>query len=146
MKPDDFESLLQRQPLRGLPAEWRTEILSAAQKAVGQAESEPGFWATLWHELFLAPRKVWGGMATVWLVALILNLSSGNSTEPARQMAQQQQPVEAAAEITQMVREQRRMRDELLGIGVATVELSPADKPRDGLKPRSERREAYAVV
>ncbi len=146
MKPDDFESQLQRQPLRGLPAEWRAEILSAAQEAVRQAESEPGFWATLWEELFVAPRKLWGGMATVWLVALILNLSSGSTTESARQMAQQQQPVEAVPEVMQMVREQQRLRDELLGIGVASVEMSPADRPRDGLKPRSERKENYAVV
>ncbi|MGV3757611.1 MAG: hypothetical protein ACO1QS_19705 [Verrucomicrobiota bacterium] len=146
MKPDDFESQLQRQPLRGLPKEWRMEILSAAHEAVAQMEPEPGFWATLWLEIFVKPRMAWGGMGAAWLVALILNVSSGGTTEPASQMAQQQQPVEAAPEVMQMVREQQRLRDELLGIGVAAVELSPADKPRDGLKPRSERREDYAVV
>ncbi len=109
------------------------------------AEPLLGFWATLWQELFLKPRLAWGGMGAAWLVALVLNLSSGNTTEPARQMAQQQ-PVEAAPEVMQMVREQQRLRDELLGIGVAALELSPADKPRDGLKPRSERREEFAVV
>jgi len=109
------------------------------------AEPSLGFWATLWLELFVKPRMAWGGMGAAWLVALILNLSSGSTTEPARQMAQQQ-PVEAAPEVMQMVREQQRLRDELLGIGVAAVELSPADKPRDGLKPRSERREEFAVV
>lgn len=140
MKPDDFESQLQSQPLRGLPAEWRGEILSAGREAV--VEQEPGFWATLWQELFIAPRKVWAGMAAAWLVALVLNLSSG--AEPVAQMAKQ--PMEPSPEAMQMVQEQQKLRDELLGIGVAAVELSPADRPRDGLKPRSERREDYAVV
>lgn len=140
MKPDDFESQLQRQPLRGLPAEWRGEMLSAAKEAV--ADDEPGFWGTLWQELFITPRKAWVGMAAVWLMALILNLSSG--AEPATPMAEQ--PVESTPEAMQMVREQQKLRDELLGVGVAAVELSPADRPRDGLKPRSERREDYVVV
>jgi len=140
MKPDDFEAQLQNQPLRGLPAEWRGEILSAAKEAVN--EQEPGFWAILWQELFIAPRKVWAGMAAAWLVALILNLSSG--PEPATQMAKQ--PMEPSPDAMQIVREQQKLRDELLGIGVAAVELSPADRPRDGMKPRSERREDYVVV
>ena len=140
MKPDDFESQLQRQPLRGLPAEWRGEILSAAKETV--ADDEPGFWTTLWQELFIAPRKVLAGMAAAWLAALILNLSSG--AEPVTQMAKQ--PVEPTPEAMQMVREQQKLRDELLGIGVAAVELSPADRPRDGMKPRSERSGDFAVV
>lgn len=108
------------------------------------AEPLLGFWATMWQELFLKPRRAWGGMGAAWLVALILNLSSGNSPEPPGHMARQ--PKESSQEVIQMVLEQLRLRDELLGIGVAALELSPADKPRDGLKPRSERREEFAVV
>jgi len=141
MKPDDFESQLQRQPLRNLPTEWRGEILSAAQARM-IAEPEPGFWAAVWQEVFVKARMAWGGMAAVWLVALVLNLSSGS--EPTKQMAQQ--PVETTPEVMRMVREQQELRNELLGIGVAAVDLSPADRPRDGLKPRSERREASAMV
>jgi hypothetical protein len=107
------------------------------------AEPSLGFWATLWLELFVKPRLAWGGMGAAWLVALILNVTSG-SDQPVKQMAQQ--PKEASQEVMQMVHEQQKMRDELLGIGVAALELSPADKPRDGLKPRSERREEFAVV
>jgi hypothetical protein len=141
MKPDDFESQLQRQPLRGLPAEWRGEILSVVKTEMG--DDEPGFWATLWQELFITPRKVWASMAAVWGVALVLNFASSSSA-PTMQMATQ--PVETTQEVIEVVREQRRLRDELLGIGVAAVELSPADRPREGLKPRSERKEDYAVV
>ncbi len=107
------------------------------------AEPPMGFWATLWQELFVKPRLAWSGMGAAWLVALILNVSSG-SDQPVKQMAKQ--PVEVAQEVMQLVKEQQRMRDELLGIGVAALDLSPADKPRDGLKPRSERREDYALV
>lgn len=108
-----------------------------------KGEDESGFWATLWQELFIAPRKAWIGMATVWGVALVLNLAS-SSSESTVQMAKQ--PVETTQEVMEVVREQRRMRDELLGIGVASLEMSPADRPRDGLKPRSARQEDYAVV
>ncbi|HEY1173261.1 MAG TPA: hypothetical protein VGH19_17970 [Verrucomicrobiae bacterium] len=107
------------------------------------AEPPMGFWTTLWQELFLGPKLIWRGMAAVWLVALCLNMAS-SSSESTMQMAQQ--PIETTPDVMEVVREQRRMRDELLGIGVASVELSPADRPRDGLKPRSERKEDYAAV
>jgi len=114
--------------------------MSAVKETV--ADDKPGFWTTFWEELFFAPRKVWAGMAAAWLVALILNLSIG--AEPVAQMAKQ--PVEPTPEAMQMVQEQQRLREKLLGVGVAAVELSPADRPRDGLKPRSERCEDFAVV
>ncbi|MCD6049865.1 MAG: hypothetical protein K0Q55_1268 [Verrucomicrobia bacterium] len=116
-----------------------------SQVIASELSAEPplGFWATLWLELFVKPRLAWGGMGAAWLVALILNVSSG-SEQPVTQMARQ--PKETTQEVMQMVREQQRMRDELLGIGVVSVDLSPADRPRDGLKPRSERREEFAVV
>jgi len=105
-------------------------------------EANPSFWATLWQELFVQPRMVWAGMGAVWFVALLLNVTSGS--ESPTQMAKQ--PMETAPEVRQAVLEQKRFRDELLGIGVAANQISPADKPRDGLKPRSERQETYAVV
>ncbi len=105
-------------------------------------EAEPGFWATLWQELFVQPRRIWAGMGAVWLVALLLNMTSGSDSPT--QMAKQ--PLETAPEVRQAVLEQKRLRDELLGIGVAAIQISPADKPRDGLKPRSERQETYAVA
>lgn len=139
MKPDDFESQLQRQPLHGLPAEWRTEILSAAQEAA--AEEESGFLATLWRELFVQPKFIWGSIGAAWLIIIALNLASGVEAKP--QIAQ----VETKpAEVMQAVREQNRLRDELLGIGVAAIQPSPADRPREGMKPRSERQDTYAVA
>jgi hypothetical protein len=116
----------------------RHEVL-AAEFSTGAAAS---FWATLWQELFVQPRRIWAGMGAVWLVALLLNVTSGSDSPT--QMAKQ--PLETAPEVRQAVLEQKRLRDELLGIGVATIQISPADKPRDGLKPRSERQETYAVA
>lgn len=114
----------------------RREVLAAEFAAA------PSFWATLWQELFVQPRMVWASMGAVWLVALLLNVTSGS--ESPTQMAKQ--PLETAPEVRQAVLEQKRLRDELLGIGVAAIQISPADKPRDGLKPRSERQETYAVA
>lgn len=74
MKPDDFESQLQRQPLRDLPAEWRTEILSAAQEAAAQTETaNPSAPTSWWRELLWPCPQAWAGLAAVWVVILGLN-------------------------------------------------------------------------
>lgn len=93
MKPDDFESQLQRQPLRDLPADWRTEILSAAQEAAAQAEpAKPSAPASWWRELLWPCPQAWAGLAAVWVVILGLNWAT-NSGE-------QHPKMEARREIT----------------------------------------------
>jgi hypothetical protein len=77
MKPDDFESQLQRQPLRGLPAEWRREILSAAQEAVAQSEPvKPAVPVSWWRELLWPCPQAWVGLAAVWVLIAGLNLAT----------------------------------------------------------------------
>lgn len=74
MKSDDFESQLQRQPLRGLPAEWRTEILSATKEAVEQDEiADVVSHVPWWRELLWPCPQAWAGLAAVWVVILGLN-------------------------------------------------------------------------
>ena len=75
MKPDDFESQLQRQcqTLKPLPAEWREEILQAAQRAAAQSSRTATGWS-IW--LWPCP-QAWAGLAAVWLAILALNLTAG---------------------------------------------------------------------
>ena len=73
MKPDDFESQLQRQTLKPLPAAWRAEILQAAQ----QAAARPSHPATGWSAWIWPCPQAWAGLAAVWLVILTLNLAAG---------------------------------------------------------------------
>ena len=111
-----------------------TELLVAA-------EEESGFLATLWRELFVQPKFIWGSIGAAWLIVIALNLASGEEVKP--QIAQMETK---PAEVMQAVREQNRLRDELLGIGVAAIQPGPADRPREGMKPRSERQDTYALA
>lgn len=68
MNTDDFEKCLVRQPVRQIPADWKNEILQAAQAAVPTRVSR---LATLRSQLFavLWPHpKAWAGLASVWLL------------------------------------------------------------------------------
>ena len=73
MKPDDFESQLQRQTLKPLPPEWRAEILQAARQAAAQPPRPTAGWS-VW--LWPCP-QAWAGLAAVWMAILALNLAAG---------------------------------------------------------------------
>ena len=75
MKPDDFESQLRRQPRRPVPAEWRAEILEAAQAAnarLSALDSRPSP-APWWREWLWPCPQAWAGLAALWIVIIGLN-------------------------------------------------------------------------
>jgi hypothetical protein len=88
MKPDDFEPKLQRQPLRRVPAEWREEILKAAQphrlSAGVEVEAVAG-----WRWFFA--RFSWGGgaFAVLWIALVSINalLAASDPAVAARPLA-----------------------------------------------------------
>lgn len=149
---DDFEQQLQRRPMRPVPAEWRAEILSAA-KAVSDTQPAPysplsghatrntrpfrsfitpQFVAMkLWQELIWPCRRVWLGIAAVWFVVLVVNLSTDEST----QVAASQMPA-PTPEVMAALREQKQLLVQLLD-PVAASSTPPVAAPR----PRSETRE-----
>lgn len=140
MKPEDFESQLQHQPLRGLPAEWRTEILSAAKEAVEQDEiADVVSHAPWWRELLWPCPQAWAGLAVVWVVILGLNWANNRPADgQALQARRELTPEERMAFI-----EQRKLVATLLE-PQAVVTLPPTEKVHP---PRSEadvdRRRAY---
>jgi hypothetical protein len=140
MKPDDFEAQLQRQPLRDLPAEWRTEILSVAQEAMAQPETvKPTVPTSWWRELLWPCPQAWAGLAAVWVVILGLNWLNNRPTDG--------QPLQARRELTPEERmafiEQQRLLATLLESQMV-VTPPPVEKTHP---PRSEadvdRRRAY---
>lgn len=135
---DEFEKHLKQQPLRQIPAEWRSEILSAAAQAQpacrSQFETPGSFLSTLNRRLtaVLWPHPVaWGAMAAAWIFVLGVHFSTGNDTPALTEKASLPSP-EVVAELKQ----QKRMLAELLGAN----DLRDADRPKVFAPgPRSER-------
>ncbi len=131
MNSDDFEQRLQRQPLRPVPADWKRDILQAAQaSARSVTPAEP--WLTVaWRELFWSCRRIWFGLATVWGVILLLNVSQ---PAPAQLMAAT--PVNVSVDWLQAYQDQQRQIMAELG----SIERPDAEPPKPRLpQPRSER-------
>jgi hypothetical protein len=86
---DDFEKRLQRQPLRQIPAEWRAEILQAANSTAPSRHStldtrHTGWLSTLNSQLstILWPHpKAWAGLAAVWIGIFALQFASRDTTQ-----------------------------------------------------------------
>ncbi|HEY1173258.1 MAG TPA: hypothetical protein VGH19_17955 [Verrucomicrobiae bacterium] len=132
MKPDDFESQLQRQPLRGLPSEWRSEILSAAREALVAEPVKPAVTTSWWRELLWPCPQAWAGLAAVWVVILGLNWVNNRPSEGQTMMARRElTPEERMAFI-----EQQRLLASLLE---AQVVVNPPPPVKEKVHPpRSE--------
>lgn len=138
MKPDDFESRLQRQPLRQIPPAWRVEILSAArdvQTARHASRLTHQSWlSTLNHQIstLLWPHpKAWAGLAAVWICILVMNLSAHDGSPMTAKKSAPPSP-----EVMVELKKQQRLFAELAG----SYEQPDADRRNVFLpKPRSER-------
>jgi hypothetical protein len=82
---------------------------------------------TLWQELFLPSRRIWGSLAAVWLLILVINLAQHDSS-PAGKMT--------AAPAMMSFREQQRWMNELFADRVPAADAEP---PKTFIpKPRTE--------
>jgi len=146
MNPDEFEQQLQQRPMRPIPAEWRAEILSAAKTAQSATHHaprttqsvlstlNPAFLAMkLWQELIWPCRRIWLGMAAVWLIVLACNMSMDDTPK----VAASQMPA-PTPEMVAALREQKQLLVQLLDPNAASP---PAANPR----PRSERRVTFIL-
>lgn len=140
MKPDDFESRLQRQPLRQMPPAWRREILAAAREAQMPAHASRithHAWLSTLNShlasLFWPHPKAWAGLAAVWLCIFAVNLSTRDSSP---RLAEKSAP--PSPEVMVQLKKQQRMFVELVGAREPVV----ADQRKVfSPKPRSERAE-----
>ena len=91
----------------------------------------------LWRELILPSRRIWAGLAAVWLLLLIINLSQRDPVSGVTG-----QPVHAPA-VTMSWQLQQRWMDELLADRSPSPE---ADRPRTApSRPRTEEHEIMAA-
>ena len=114
---DEFEKHLKQQPLRQIPAHWRSEILSVAAQAEPDGRSQVGthdsFLSTLHRHItaLLWPHPVaWGALAAAWIFVLGVHFSTGDDMPSVTAKATLPSP-EVVAELKQ----QKRMLAELLG-------------------------------
>ena len=85
MNTDDFEQRLQRQPLRHVPAEWRSEILAAARSGASAERRHkngmvggflPKAATSGWFVNLLWPHpKAWAGLVAVWILIFTVDFS-----------------------------------------------------------------------
>jgi len=138
MKPDDFESRLRRQPLRPIPPEWRAEILAAAAATPSHVSrpAQHGLLFALFTGLFWPHPRAWAGLATAWVLVLMVHLAI--QERPATAASQSARP---STDLTADLRPQHQLYAELMGIS----ERSETDRPRTpASKPRGERWEPAA--
>jgi hypothetical protein len=85
---------------------------------------------TLWHELICPCRRIWAGLAAVWVLIFVVNISQRDGSQTV--IAKSSPP----AEMMMTFRDQQKLLDELLADRSFPVE---AELPRIYLpKPRTE--------
>jgi hypothetical protein len=141
MKPDNFETDLERQTLRSIPAEWRREILEKARAASApRASTDPERAAPSlstadalpWWRAWLWPcPQAWAGLAALWLLLLGLNLTAPQSRD---QFAAQSSP---STEQLSNIADQRREFARLLDLNLSETPMIPPSIPKPP-GPRSE--------
>ena len=133
---EQFERRLSRQPLRQIPAEWRTEIverassLSPSVKAKKIEISKMPVLLLICRDLLWPHPRAWAGLAAVWILIFAVDFSM-RDTAPV--MAEKATP--PSPEVVAELKQQQRMLAELIGAN----QSRDAEPPRFLPQPRSER-------
>jgi hypothetical protein len=84
---EQFERRLSRLSLRQIPGEWRGEIMAAARDGQASRDLTPvthrSLLLTICYQLstVLWPHpKAWAALATIWILILVVNFSTGDKT------------------------------------------------------------------
>ena len=97
-----------------------------------ERRSFPSLWDEFWHEFILPCRRIWAGLAAVWIFLLVMDASLADHTQVARRDTPLPSPQMMAA-----MQEQERWLEEMVG----PIESPAADDSRPLTpQPRSERK------
>jgi len=106
------------------------ELLQTAAPEKSRAPERVSFFLKLWLELILPARRIWLGLAAIWIVILAVNFSSNDEPRLAGNAAAPD------AQTIAELKEQKLLMAQLLGLNDAD-----ADKPKSiAPRPRSEKR------
>ena len=123
----DFENRLQRQPIRELPRDWRSEILAAATPVGRRSRGATGEPFSTWPSL-----RAWAALATVWLVIFLFHVTAPNEPRLARNSSPMTMQSFAISH------QQTLMMAQLLGQTDQAEPGEPPAAPAAAPKPRSE--------
>ena len=142
---EQFEQHLQRQPARKIPADWREEILSAANSA--PKRSEGGLFASLFLQLktenlklktiFWPHPRAWAGLAAVWILIFAANFSTRDDSP---RISQKSSPL--TPEMRMVLQQQKMMLAKLIEPNEPFVAEPPKSFPP---RPRSERQNGLVI-
>jgi len=131
---NEFEQKLSRQPLRQVPADWRAEILAAAdvnRREVVRAFTSAATIRLRLREIFWPAPTAWAGLAAVWIFIFAVNFSM-RDTFP--RIAEKSAP--PSPKVMVELKKQQLLFAELMG----PRETPDADRQKIfSPKPRSER-------
>ena len=138
MNADDFEQRLSRQPMRKVPVEWRSQILSTAaatassttRHRVGSGFSVSETLRAQMVTLLWPSPKAWGALAAIWLFLTAANRATVNLAEPSANSGARP----AAASIAAWKEQERILAELIQPEETRSPEASRPAKPR----PRSE--------
>jgi hypothetical protein len=110
----------------------RQQVVDQQRRAAGRKISEPShnFIMKAWLELIWPCRRIWTGLAVVWVLLAIINISQGDSAQPV--MAK----TPSTREMVVMFRDQQKLLNELLADRATPPDV---ERPRSfAPKPRTE--------
>jgi hypothetical protein len=126
----EFEDQLQRQPLRELPAEWRSQILGAAAASAPRSRSAMfADWVASW--LWPHPRA-WAGLGAAWVLILLLHFTAPDDARFAHNA-----PPITVQSLARMKQQTLHMAELLGSLDVYAPPTATVTPP--ALAPRSER-------
>jgi anti-sigma factor RsiW len=135
---DYVETQADLQPRLGAQARWNQAIRAAGRTPPVRSTAPAGAVAPWWREVIWPWRRVWAGLAVVWL-----GIFAGNVSLPGPEPALSAKASPRSQEMLMSFRDQQRILAELLPDLVA---VQDADRQRPYLpKPRTERAPVMAV-
>lgn len=113
--------------------QWAQAIQAAQQPEPVRRLTSAMAFCDWWQEVVWSSRRIWAGLATVWAVLLVVNLSG---RDPAQALARQSSP--PSPEMIMTFRQQESLLTELIG----SSDHSEADRQKTFIpKPRTENME-----